>query len=73
MRPVGALDTLTCNWWDAEPPEPGDFLRTRSGRCYVIESKSGRRLRCRVLEKDAVQFGEPGVWFWEWASRNRKA
>lgn len=60
----------------AWPIEEGDFLRTRTGRCYKVDSivwgRSGpRAMVCTVLDDDAVQFGEPGVWEWYWAPRRR--
>jgi len=79
--PLGATVTLTVNSWDGERPVEGDFLRTETGRCYRIEfirwrqrgARTVATFRCRVLEDDAVRFGEPGVWGWAWASRNRAA
>lgn len=52
-------------------PEEGDFLRTDSGSCYLIDKirppKRGRAVavfEVTRLGKDAVQFGDPGVWGW---------
>lgn len=66
---VGARVTLTVNHWDGERPVDGDFLRTSTGRCYRIDEVDGRRLRCTVLDDDAVQFGAEGVWRWVWGKR----
>lgn len=57
--------------WGEVPPE-GDILRTRAGSCYLVERVSGKTLHCVRLGKDAVQLGEPGVWDWQWGSRNRR-
>lgn len=72
MKPAGAVVTLTVARWDGEPAVEGDFLRTRTGRCYRIDRVEGRRLVCTVLEKDAVREGEPGVWEWAWSPRRRR-
>lgn len=69
MKPPGSVVTLTVNSWEGEGPEEGDFLRTSTGRCYKIEERHGKRLRCTVLEPDAVLSGEPGVWEWRWGKR----
>jgi hypothetical protein len=71
MKGEGEAVTLTVNHWDGEGPEEGDFLRTGSGRCYRIDEVLGRRLRCTVLAHEAVEFGAPGVWWWEWSARPR--
>jgi hypothetical protein len=77
VRPTGATVRLRALWWDAVLPEEGDFLRTEAGRCYQVNevrptrpgSKSVATFVCTVLERDAVQMGEPGVWLWEYARR----
>lgn len=66
--------------WDGPMAEPGDFLRTRTGRCYQIEefrpSRPGSRslgtLVCVRLDDDAVLSGEPGVHDWAWTPRVRR-
>ena len=73
-KPVGAVVRLRADTWDGPPPEEGDFLRTDTGRCYLIEeikvTRGGKaNMRCRVLGVDAVSFGEPGVWHWRWSAR----
>lgn len=81
MRGVpGTSCVMTVAWWNegAPVPEPGDFLRTRTGSCYRIdEVRPGRvrpvsSFRCTRLEKDAVAEGAPGVWMWEWKARARR-
>lgn len=55
-------------WPAGEEPVPGDLLRTRAGSCYRIEewrparagAKSLGTIVAARLERDAVQFGEPG-------------
>lgn len=78
-RGVGSPCTLRAYRWDGPDPVEGDFLRTAAGSCYRIDSakRAGPRavrtlwvLRCTRLGKDAVQFGEPGVSRWEFASRS---
>lgn len=72
---------LRAGHWDGEAPEPGDFLRTAAGSCYLIEavrptrpgSQSRYVLGVRRLERDAVQPGQPGVHAWEFYSRQRAA
>lgn len=76
-KPVGSSVRLTVNWYEGEVPVEGDFLRTDSGRCYRIDEFRARRpgsvtlgvFRCTVLEDDAVQFGDPGVFRWQFARR----
>lgn len=60
----------------AEPPGVGDFLRTRAGSCYRIDSArtvggDRHRFMFRVtrLERDAVQPGQPGVFDLYWNPR----
>jgi hypothetical protein len=74
----GTECVLHVNSWEGEAwPEPGDFLRTDSGTCYRIEAFLPARFgtahigRWRVtrMMKDAVQFGEPGVFRWEFSKR----
>lgn len=64
---------------DEEPPGVGDFLRTRTGTCYLITAArtiGGNRRRfmfeCTRLGKDAVQLDEPGVYSLRWDSRARR-
>lgn len=71
MKAVGERVVLRVDRWDGEQPEPGDFLRTSTGRCYRIDDVLNRHLRCTVLDDDAVQFGAEGVWRWEWSARAR--
>jgi hypothetical protein len=73
--------TLTAKHWSGERPVEGDFLRTGTGRCYRIDFVRWRQrgaqvrgtLRCTVLEDDAVQAGQPGVFEWVWNRRERVA
>lgn len=58
--------------WGEVPPE-GDILRTARGSCYRIDRVAGKTLHCTRLERNAVWPGEPGVWDWQWASRERAA
>lgn len=70
---------MRCEWWDGPLPVQGDFLRTPAGSCYLIRdwrparagSKSLGTFVCERLEKDAVRFGEPGVFAWEFARRDK--
>lgn len=77
MTRPGTKVELRVYAWGDEWPEPGDFLRTEPGSCYRIEKVKGARFGaaslgtfvCIRLERDAVQFGEPGVFRWEFAKR----
>jgi hypothetical protein len=57
-------------------PEEGDFLRTESGTCYMVDvarqSPTLDRvyLTCTRLDVDAVYFGDPGVHPLYWNPRN---
>jgi hypothetical protein len=80
VKPEGARVTLRAFVWEGPLPEPGDFLRTNTGRCYRIdEQRLAKRdgvlrgpLHCTVLPRDAVQFGDPGVSRWTWGRRERQ-
>jgi hypothetical protein len=65
----GERATLTVNAWEGDRPVEGDFLRTGTGRCYRIDEVRGRRLMVTVLENDAVQLGQDGVFEWRWTAR----
>lgn len=73
----GTTCELHVNEWTDEWPEEGDFLRTDAGSCYrVLEFRPARFGSAHIghfhvmrLEKDAVQFGQPGVFRWAWAPR----
>jgi hypothetical protein len=52
---------------DLPRPEPGDEMRTRTGRRYQILKITPKSVTCLVLPKDAVVQGK--VWRWEWNSR----
>jgi hypothetical protein len=63
----------------ARIPVAGDFLRSPAGSCYLIEDvRPSPTIRGRAyltvtkLERDAVQFGEPGVWPIHWHKRERR-
>lgn len=66
-------------WFGApgeQPPEEGDFLLTRTGTSYRIDSArtiggDAHRFmfRCTRLEKNAVQLGQPGVHSLAWNPR----
>jgi hypothetical protein len=79
LRGPGTVCRLRCEFWRDVMPGEGDFLRTAAGSCYRIEewrparagSKSLGVFVCTRLEKDAVQFGEPGVFVWAFARRER--
>jgi hypothetical protein len=73
----GTQCNMRVNWWDARPgeegfPVEGDFLRTAAGSCYLIDewrpsrpgSESLGTFLCTRLERDAVAFGDPGVFEW---------
>lgn len=76
----GTVCRLRCEHWHDELPEEGDFLRTTAGSCYLIlewrparpGSKSLGTFVCERLPKDAVQFGEPGVFGWQFSRRVRR-
>ena len=60
-------------------PIAGDFLRTVTGRCYLIDDARpsptivGRvYLKCTRLGREAVRFGQPGVWPLYWHPRVRR-
>lgn len=78
-RPPGSRVKLgPIAYWPPEEPEEGDLLRTDAGSCYLIDEikrnaeGKPRHLLCTKLEKDAVQFGAPGVWRWCWSERSRR-
>lgn len=77
MRPVGSVVRLSATWWEGSAPVEGDILRTRTGRCYLIDAVrhiSGDRyaLTCTVLGQDAAPFGE-GVHLWSWNRREKSS
>ena len=53
----------------APAPEPGDEMRTRTGRRYQILKITPKTVSCLVLPKDAEVQGK--VWIWEWNRRRR--
>lgn len=67
MKRIGDPTTLTRLSWFGEEPEPGDVLRTRTGRQYLILEVRGRRLFCCVVGPDHVIEGK--LFKWEWARR----
>jgi hypothetical protein len=74
LKAAGELVTLRVDSWDDDLPEEGDFVRTGTGRCYRIDEIRWRYSRpcalvCTVLDQDAVQPGDPGVWLWQWSKR----
>ena len=81
-RLAGATVWLVMRGFEGDEPLPdeGDFFRTSTGRCYLIEfrrlAQQGAgyvaRYRCRVLGDDAVKPGEPGVYAWSWAPRTTR-
>ena len=62
--------TLRVHFWHAESPEPGDELRTATGRRYQILSYSGKVLKCVVLPSDAPLEGT--VFGWTWGKRIKR-
>jgi hypothetical protein len=70
---------MRCEWWDGPLPEPGDFLRTEAGSCYLIDdwrparpgSQSLGTFVCVRLERDAVAASQEGVYEWAFARRER--
>mgnify|MGYP006949699578 CR=1 FL=1 len=62
---------LTRLWWNGPEPVPGDGLRTKSGRLYLIMDVRGKRLECLVLPKSEPIEGT--VFEWTWGARTRKA
>ena len=76
QRP-GTETTLYVNTWEDEWPVEGDFLRTDAGSCYRVLEVRGAKFgsahigsfRVLRLDKDAVQFGQPGVYRWAFAPR----
>lgn len=51
--------------------EPGDFLRTRTGRVYLVEAVCGRQLHCVVMANDVEIRGR--VFRWSWTPRRRRS
>lgn len=73
MKAIGDVVKLRKLFWlkTLPDPRPGDGLRTRTGRLYVIRRVRGRELECVVAPPDAVV---PGLTFdWRWSSRRRRA
>lgn len=78
---VGSRCTLRAYEWEGPEPVEGDFLRTDAGSCYRIDAiripdparvvATKYVLTCTRLDKDAVQFGEPGVHGWVFWARTR--
>ncbi len=76
---------LTVNFWEGPPPQPGDTLRTRTGRQYLVRgvrfaapairyhsaSTTPTALDVVVLPKDEPATGQ--VFEWTWSPRTRKA
>lgn len=69
MREPGTTCRLRISYWDGERPVAGDFLRTPSGTCYRIDRALPSVFEVTRLGKDAVQFGEPGVFTWVFDKR----
>lgn len=67
--------SLTVQWWHGKHPAPGDGLRTKTGRLYLIQGVVRKRnglvgkLRCLVLPKDESVPGR--IFEWEWGPRKR--
>jgi hypothetical protein len=55
---------------EAPLPEPGDEMRTRTGRRYQILKITPKSVTCLVLPRDAEVQGK--VWIWEWNSGGRR-
>lgn len=68
MKPAGAHVKHRVVFGDV--PEPGDELRFRSGRRYLVLTVRGRALMCEVLASSAPVIGR--VLPWQWASRGRR-
>jgi hypothetical protein len=56
-------------FWKGERPEPGDELRTGTGRRYLILGWTERQIIALVLPKNEPAKGK--VFRWEWASRKK--
>lgn len=61
---------LTVKWWHGERPRPGDGLRTRTGRQYLVLAVCEKALDCLVIPRDEKIEGR--VFDWEWAPRRRR-
>lgn len=53
--------------WDGPLPEPGDVLKTSTGRTYEIIESKGRTLTCRVVPPDTRIEGR--LFEWRWSPR----
>ena len=70
MKGKGENVILRWAFWHGPAAQPGDTLRTRTGRRYLILDVQGRRLDCVVLGPDEVITG--GIEFiWTWSKRKR--
>lgn len=65
--------TLNAVFWEGPGPTPGDGLRTRTGRQYLIQQVIPRAkytaLKCVVLPKDADVDEGHRFFNWEWNAR----
>lgn len=71
MKRPGEPTTLTLLWWHGEPPVPGDVLKTKTGRRYLILEQKGRRQMCVVMRPEERSTGL--TFDFEWAKRERRA
>lgn len=79
-RSPGSICTLSYDYEGPTPPEAGDFVLTRAGSSYRIDTvrrsptRPGRvYLGVTRLERNAVAEGDPGVWMLYWYRRRRTA
>lgn len=74
---AGTTCWLRAHHWVGELAVEGDFLRTRNGSCYrILEVREGTgaggvvaNFKVERLDREAVEFGEPGVFEWRWNRR----
>lgn len=71
MKPIGAMVTIRMRDWD-EDPSPGDYLRTTTGRLYLVDAVVGPTIAATVMAKDTPIEQGARVFDFYWVSRDKK-
>lgn len=67
VKPVGSPVMLRARYWLGEHPKPGDVLKTKKGRTYLITNVSWPRIACIVVPRTFKHTGR--VFWWKWRGR----
>lgn len=69
-KPLWSTVKLRFKEWEGDWPEPGDVIRTATGRTYEVKAISGYTITCQVVPPDIrVEGREFRMW---WSSRPKK-